>query len=212
MEVAVFNIQGQDTGRTISLSDDIFGISPNQHAVFLDCKQFLANKRQGTHKAKGRAEITGSTRKLKKQKGTGTARAGSIKSPLFRGGGRAFGPEPRDYTQKLNKKLKQLARRSVLSDKLSANKIKVLEDFSFETPKTKEFIAIKNNLQLSNEKTLFVLSSHNNNVYLSSRNLKEAKVTTASELNTYTILKAKSVVLTEGAVQVINTILGAKAS
>lgn len=204
MEISVLNILGKDTGRKVVLSDEIFGVLPNDHAIYLDVKQYLANQRQGTHKSKERNEVSGSTRKLKKQKGTGTARAGSIKSPLFRGGGRVFGPEPRDYSFKLNKKLKQLARKSALSYKAKNNSIMVLEDFSFEAPKTKEFISICKNLNLVDKKSLFVISEPNKNIYLSSRNLERNKVSTASSVNTYEIMNAGTLVLVESSVDVLN--------
>ncbi len=205
MKVAVVDINGKKTGRSVELSDAIFAIEPNDHAIYLDVKQHLANKRQGTHKAKERADITGSTRKIKKQKGTGTARAGSIKSPIFRGGGRAFGPRPRDYSFKLNKGLKKLARLSSLSIKAKENNIVVLEKFDFEAPKTKEFINILKALELENKKSLFVLDGSNNNVYLSSRNLKNAKVINASQLNTYGVLNTSKVVLSEGCLEEIES-------
>ena len=201
MKVAVLDINGKDTGRKAELSQDVFAIEPNNHAVYLDVKQYLANQRQGTHKAKERAEISGSTRKLKKQKGTGTARAGSIKSGVFKGGGRMFGPRPRNYSFKLNKNLKRLARKSALSIKAGEQSIVVLEDFNFEAPKTKNFTAILKALNLENKKSLFVLGASNNNVYLSSRNLQGSEVITASELNTYKILNANQVVLLEGALE-----------
>ncbi|HMQ42843.1 MAG TPA: 50S ribosomal protein L4, partial [Mariniflexile sp.] len=201
MKVAVLDINGKDTGRKAELSQDVFAIEPNNHAVYLDVKQYLANQRQGTHKSKERAEISGSTRKLKKQKGTGTARAGSIKSGVFKGGGRMFGPRPRNYSFKLNKNLKRLARRSALSIKAGEQSIVVLEDFNFDAPKTKNFTAVLKALNLENKKSLFVLGGSNNNVYLSSRNLQGSEVITASELNTYKILNANQVVLLEGALE-----------
>jgi large subunit ribosomal protein L4 len=201
MELSVLNIEGKETGRKITLSDLIFGVEPNDHAIYLDVKQHLANKRQGTHKSKERAEIAGSTRKIKKQKGTGTARAGSIKSPVFRGGGTIFGPRPRSYDFKLNKKVKQLARKSALTYKARENGILVMEDFNMEAPKTQEMMNIKNNLQIADKKSLFVLPAENNNIYLSSRNLQNVSVVIASELNTYQILNAKSIVLLEGSVK-----------
>jgi large subunit ribosomal protein L4 len=204
MEINVLNISGKDTGRKVELSDEIFGVQPNDHAIYLDVKQYLANQRQGTHKAKERNEISGSTRKLKKQKGTGTARAGSIKSPLFRGGGRVFGPQPRDYSFKLNKKLKQLARKSALSYKAQNNAIMVLEDFSFEAPKTQEFVSICKNLNLNDKKSLFIISESNKNIYLSSRNLQRNKVSTASSINTYEIMNAGTLVLVESSVDALN--------
>jgi len=204
MKVKVLDIHGKDTGRKVELSDNVFGVEVNDHAVYLDVKQHLANKRQGTHKAKERAEITGSTRKIKKQKGTGTARAGSIKSGVFRGGGRMFGPRPRNYHFKLNKGLKKLARKSALSTQAKDNNIIVVENFNFEAPSTKNFISVLQGLGLENKKTLFVLGDLNNNVYLSSRNLKRAKTITNSGLSTYEVLNANKVVLLEGSLEGIN--------
>jgi large subunit ribosomal protein L4 len=204
MEINVINTTGQDTGRKVELNDQIFGIQPNDHAIYLDVKQYLANQRQGTHKAKERSEVSGSTRKIKRQKGTGTARAGSIKSPLFRGGGRVFGPVPRDYSFKLNKKLKQLARKSALSYKVKENLILVLEDFNVETAKTKEMVNICKNLNLADKKSVFVLGEANNNIYLSSRNLQKQKVVIASNLNTYEIMNAGTLVLVESSIDVLN--------
>lgn len=201
MEVKVLNIQGKETGRTIQLSDSVFGIEPNNHAVYLDVKQYLANQRQGTHKAKERAEVTGSTRKIKKQKGTGTARAGSIKNPLFKGGGTVFGPRPRSYSFKLNKNLKRLARKSAFSIKAAESNLVVLEDFDFEAPNTKNFINVLKALGLENKKSLFVLGDSNKNVYLSSRNLKASSVVSSSELSTYAILNANNVVLLESSLE-----------
>jgi large subunit ribosomal protein L4 len=203
MELSVLNIEGKETGRKVTLNDQIFGIEPSDHAIYLDVKQYMANQRQGTHKSKERGDVSGSTRKIKRQKGTGTARAGSIKSPVFRGGGTVFGPRPRNYGFKLNKKVKQLARKSALSYKANENSILVLEDFNLEAPKTKEFVAIKSNLQIADKKSLFVLPVENNNIYLSSRNLQDVSVVTASELNTYQILNAKTVVILEGSVKKI---------
>lgn len=200
MEVKVLDINGKDTGRKVQLSDSVFAIEPNNHAVYLDVKQYLANQRQGTHKSKERSEIAGSTRKIKKQKGTGTARAGSVKSPVFVGGGRVFGPTPRSYSFKLNKNLKRLARKSALSLKAQESNLVVVEDFTFEAPNTKNFINVLKALGLDNKKSLFVLGDTNKNVYLSSRNLKSTSVVTTSELNTYAVLNAKSLVLTEGSV------------
>ena len=200
MELSVLNIQGKETGRKVTLNDQIFGIEPSDHAIYLDVKQYLANQRQGTSKSKERGEVAGSTRKIKRQKGTGTARAGSIKSPVFRGGGTVFGPRPRNYGFKLNKKVKQLARKSALTYKANENSIMVLEDFSFEAPKTKEMMALKNNLQIAEKKALFVLPAENNNIYLSSRNLQGVSVITASELSTYQIMNAKTLVICEGSV------------
>ncbi|MDR6301347.1 50S ribosomal protein L4 [Mesonia maritima] len=205
MKVAVLDIKGKETGRKADLSDAVFGIEPNDHAVYLDVKQYLANQRQGTHKAKERAEIKGSTRKIKKQKGTGTARAGSIKSPIFKGGGRVFGPRPRNYGFKLNKNLKRLARKSALSQKAKDNAIVVVEDFNFDTPKTKNFIDVLKGLGIESKKSLIVLGESNKNVYLSSRNLKTSEVITNSELSTYKILNAKNVVLLEGALEGIES-------
>ncbi len=205
MKVAVLDIKGKDTGRKADLSDAVFGIEPNEHAVYLDVKQYRAHQRQGTHKAKERGEIVGSTRKIKKQKGTGTARAGSIKSPIFRGGGRIFGPRPKDYSQKLNKNVKRLARKSALSIKSKDKAILVVEDFDFETPKTKDFIQVLKSLGLENKKSLFVLGHSNNSVYLSSRNLKGSEVITSSELSTYKILNANNIVLLEGALEGLET-------
>ena len=201
MEVKVLDINGKETGRSITLSDSVFAIEPNNHAVYLDVKQYLANQRQGTHKAKERAEVTGSTRKIKKQKGTGTARAGSIKNPLFKGGGTVFGPRPRSYSFKLNKNLKRLARKSALTLKANESNLVVVEDFTFETPNTKNFINVLKALGLENKKSLFVLGDTNKNVYLSSRNLKASNVVTTSELNTYAILNANNLVLLEGSLE-----------
>lgn len=201
MKVAVVDIKGKETGRKADLSDAVFGIEPNNHAVYLDVKQYLANQRQGTHKAKERAEIAGSTRKIKKQKGTGTARAGSIKSGVFKGGGRMFGPRPRNYSFKLNKGLKRLARRSALSMKANDKAITVVEDFNLDAPKTKDFINVLKALGLENKKSLIVLGESNNNVYLSSRNLKTSEVITISELSTYKVMNANNVVLLEGSLE-----------
>ena len=203
MEVKVLDFNGKDTGRKVQLSDSVYGIEPNNHAVYLDVKQYLANQRQGTHKAKERAEVAGSTRKIKKQKGTGTARAGSAKNPLFKGGGTVFGPRPRSYSFKLNKSLKRLARKSAFSIKAKEANIIVLEDFNFETPNTKNFINVLKSLGLENKKSLFVLGDSNKNVYLSSRNLKASKVISSSELSTYDILNTNSLVLLEGSLEVI---------
>ena len=207
MELSVLNTKGKETGRKVTLNDQIFGIEPSDHAIYLDVKQYMANQRQGTHKSKERGDITGSTRKIKKQKGTGTARAGSIKSPIFRGGGTVFGPRPRNYGFKLNKKVKQLARKSALTYKASEQSILVLEDFNFESPKTKEMLTIKSNLQLADKKSLFVLPVENNNIYLSSRNLQDVSIVIASELNTYQILNAKTIILLEGSVEKIEEAL-----
>ena len=205
MKVAVLDITGKDTGRKVELSKEVFGIEPNDHAIYLDVKQYLANQRQGTHKAKERAEIVGSTRKIKKQKGTGTARAGSIKSGVFRGGGRMFGPRPRSYSFKLNKNLKRLARKSALSIQANDKNLVVVEDFNFETPITKNFLNVLKSLDLDSKKSLFVLNGDNSNVYLSSRNLKNSKVVKASEINTYGVLNANKIVLTEGSLEGINS-------
>ncbi|HLU84664.1 MAG TPA: 50S ribosomal protein L4 [Vicingaceae bacterium] len=207
MELIVKNISGKDTKTKASLSDSIFAIEPNDHAIYLDVKQYLANQRQGTHKAKERGEVKGSTRKIKKQKGTGTARAGSIKSPIFKGGGRIFGPKPRDYEFKLNVKLKRLARKSALSYKAKEGAITIVEDFTFDIPQTKKYAELLANLDASNKKSLLVLSDSNKNVYLSSRNLKGSKVVTASEVNTYDILNANMVVISEGSISKIEGIL-----
>jgi large subunit ribosomal protein L4 len=209
MELSVVNIKGEDTGRKVSLSDAVFGIEPNDHAIYLDVKQFLANQRQGTHKAKGRSELAGSTRKLGRQKGGGGARPGDIKSGVRVGGGRMFGPVPRDYSFKLNKKVKQLARKSALSYKALNNLITVVDTIDFATPKTKEFISFTKNLQVADKKPLIILASANNNVYLSARNLPKVKVVTVSELNTYEVLNAKTLVLTEEAVAAVEQILKA---
>lgn len=201
MEVKVLDINGKETGRKVKLSDSVFAIEPNNHAVYLDVKQYLANQRQGTHKAKERAEVAGSTRKIKKQKGTGTARAGSAKNPLFKGGGTVFGPRPRSYSFKLNKTVKRLARKSAFSIKAKESNIVVIEDFNFETPNTKNFINVLKALGLENKKSLFVLGESNKNVYLSSRNLKASSVITNSELSTYAILNANNLVLSEGSLE-----------
>ncbi|MCY4781085.1 50S ribosomal protein L4 [Sphingobacterium sp. UT-1RO-CII-1] len=203
MEVKVLNLSGQETGAKVQLPETVFGVKPNDHAIYLDVKQYLANQRQGTHKSKQRNEIAGSTRKIHKQKGTGGARAGSIKSPLFNGGGRVFGPQPRDYGFKLNRKLKQLARKSALSYKAQENNVLVLEDVKFDTIKTKNYLALINALNVADEKTLLVLPAYNDNVYLSSRNLKKAKVIVASELNTYDVLHATKLLLTTDSVKTL---------
>lgn len=208
MEVAIYNISGAETGKKATLNDEIFGIEPNNHAIYLDVKQYLANKRQGTHKSKQRNEVMGSTRKLKKQKGTGGARSGSILSPLFPGGGRVFGPVPRDYSFKLNKKLKQLARKSALTYKAKDNAITVVEDFAMEAPKTKEFIAITKNLKLDGKKILVVLPETNPVVSLSARNLQNVKVIPASNLNTYDVINAAGIVLAETSVEAVNQMFG----
>ncbi|MCJ0742257.1 MULTISPECIES: 50S ribosomal protein L4 [Pedobacter] len=203
MEVKVVNISGKETGAKVQLPESVFGVTPNDHAIYLDVKQYLANQRQGTHKSKQRNEIAGSTRKLYKQKGTGGARAGSIKSPLFNGGGRVFGPQPRDYSFKLNKKLKSLARKSALAYKAQDNNIVVLEDFTFDTIKTKNYINLVNALNLTGEKTLLVLPAQNNNIYLSSRNIQKAKVTTAGDLNTYDVLNAGKLLVTASSLKTL---------
>ena len=201
MNVAVVKNNGEDTGRKVSLSKDIFNVEPNDHAIYLDVKSYLANQRQGTHKAKERGELSGSTRKIKRQKGTGTARAGSIKSPLFRGGGRVFGPRPRNYSIKLNKKVKVLARKSALSYKAQDKAIAVLEDFNFEAPKTKDFLAMLNSLSLQDKKTLLVLPESNKNIVLSGRNVQNSKIITADQINTYDVLNADNLVLVESSVE-----------
>lgn len=208
MELAVYNIAGQDTGRKVTLQDSIFGVEPNDHCIYLDVKQYMANQRQGTAKSKQRNEVSGSTRKLKRQKGTGTARAGSIKSPLFVGGGRVFGPVPRDYSFKLNKKTKLVARKSALAYKVKANAISVIENFSFEAPKTKAFTSIISSLKVADHKLLFVVTDVNPVVALSARNLPNVKVVRASDLNTYDVMNAQSLLVTEGSFEVINRIFG----
>ncbi|MCQ2607980.1 MAG: 50S ribosomal protein L4 [Bacteroidales bacterium] len=207
MEIVVKDIQGKDTGKKVVLDDAIFGIEPNEHAVYLDVKAILANKRQGTHASKEKSTISGSTKKLKRQKGTGGARAGSIKNPLFRGGARVFGPQPRDYSEKINKKVKDLARKSVLSAKAKDNEIIVVEDFSFEAPKTKNIVALQKNLNVSDKKSLLVIANQDNNVYLSARNLQGFTVVNASDINTYELLKAKNLILCESSVEEIVKIL-----
>ncbi len=207
MELTVYKVDGKSASRKVKLDSEVFGIEPNNHAIYLDVKQYLANQRQGTHKAKERADIAGSTRKIKKQKGTGTARAGSIKSPLFKGGGRVFGPEPRDYGFKLNKKVKRLARKSALALKASSEAITILEEPNFEAPKTKEILQILENLKVTGKKSLIVLAEPNKNVYLSARNLKGVKVLTGSDLNTYDLMNANHLIMSEGAVEKIQTIL-----
>ena len=207
MEAKIQDIAGNDTGQTVELTDSVFIEKPNDHIIYLDVKQHLANKRQGTHQTKERGEIRGSTKKIKRQKGTGTARAGDIKNPLFRGGGRIFGPKPRNYGFKLNKKEKRLARKSALAYKLKENAIYIVEDFDFETPKTKEIIKLKNNLKIDDKKVLFVLPIKNKNIYLSARNLKNVEVLTVSELNTYNILHASKIVFTKSAIEAVSKIL-----
>ena len=210
MEVNVYNIKGEDTGRKVTLNESIFGIEPNDHAIYLDVKQFMANQRQGTHKSKERSEISGSTRKIGRQKGGGGARRGDMNSPVLVGGGRVFGPKPRDYSFKLNKKVKALARKSALSYKAQNNAIIVVEDFSFDAPRTKEFANIAKNLKVSDKKLLMVFPEANKNVYLSARNLKRANVQTVSGLNTYRVLDAGVLVLTENALSAIDNILSKK--
>jgi len=209
MELSVYTIKGEDTGRKVSLNDSVFAIEPNDHAIWLDVRQYQANGRQGTHKSKERSEMSGSTRKLGKQKGGGGARRGDINSPLLVGGARVFGPRPRDYSFKLNKKVKDLARKSALSYKANDKAIIVVEDFNFEVPKTKDFITLANNLKLADKKSLFVLAEVNKNVYLSARNLARVQVVTISELNTYKVLDAGSLVLTESSIAGIENILNA---
>ncbi|MDD4372795.1 MAG: 50S ribosomal protein L4 [Bacteroidales bacterium] len=207
MELVVHKISGEATDRKVTLHDNVFGIEPNDHAIYLDTKQFLANQRQGTHKSKERNEVAGSTRKIKKQKGTGTARAGSLKSPVFVGGGRIFGPKPRDYSFKLNKKVKRLARKSALSYKAKDQQIVVLEDFSFEAPKTKNFVQILNSFELQGVKSLFVMPKADQNIVLSSRNLQRTKVVTANSMNTYDILNANKLFVLESSLKTIEEIL-----
>jgi len=207
MEVKVYNIHGEDTGKTLQLPDEIFGIEPNEHAMYLDVKRYLAAQRQGTHKAKERGEVAGSTRKIKRQKGTGTARAGSIKNPLFRGGGRVFGPRPRDYRIKLNKKLKQLARKSALSYMMQEGKIKVVEDFAMDQPKTKEMVKILDRLQVGGQKAMWVVGDVDSNMYLSVRNLPNVYVVRGADLNTYVILNGGNLLITEKGLAQIEEIL-----
>jgi large subunit ribosomal protein L4 len=203
MELEVLNIAGESTGKKVKLSKEIFGIEPNDHAIYLDVKQIMANRRQGTSKSKERGEIAGSTKKIKRQKGTGTARFGDIKNPLFRGGGKVFGPRPRNYGGKLNRKVKELARKSALSYKVKNNQLMVLEDFNLEAPKTSEFANIRKNLKIDDKKSLFVLSERNKNLYLSSRNLQNSKVITLSELNTYEIMNASALCFVESSLDVL---------
>ena len=207
MEVNVLNIKGEDTGRKVVLNEAIFGITPNDHAIYLDVKQYMANQRQGTHKSKERSEISGSTRKLGRQKGGGGARRGDINSPLLVGGARVFGPKPRDYWFKLNKKVKALARKSALAYKAQSNNIVVVEDFAFEAPRTKEFINVVNNLKVAGKKLLMVLPEANKNVYLSARNLERTNLAIASALNTYSVLNAETLVVTESALKAIEETL-----
>ncbi|PID93726.1 MAG: 50S ribosomal protein L4 [Bacteroidetes bacterium] len=206
MELAVYNINGEKTSRVVELNELVFGIEPNDHAIYLDSKQYLANQRQGTHKAKERGEIAGSTRKIKRQKGTGTARSGDIKNPLYRGGARVFGPRPRNYGFKLNKKLKRLARRSALSYKVQEDRLVVVEDFSFNDHKTKNFVSVLNNMKLNNDKTLVVLPDSNENLYLSSRNIPHVDVVNAQNLNTYELLRASKLLVMESAITKIEEI------
>jgi len=208
MEIAVVNINGEDTGRKAALSKEVFGIEPNDHAIYLDVKQFMAHGRQGTHKAKERGEIVGSRRKIKKQKGTGSARAGDIKNPLFRGGGRVFGPRPRTYDVRLSKKLKSLARKSALSYKVKEESISILEDFTFDNPKTKAFIGIIEKLSLVDKKTLFILKENDRNVYLSSRNISKTNVILCEDINTYDLVNADKIVISEGSVEKIENLFG----
>lgn len=207
MEVNVYNIKGEDTGRKVTLNESIFGIEPNDHAIYLDVKQFMANQRQGTHKSKERSEISGSTRKIGRQKGGGGARRGDINSPVLVGGGRVFGPKPRDYRFKLNKKVKVLARKSALAYKAQENAVIVVEDFNFEAPKTKDFVNITKNLKVEGKKTLLVLPEVDKNVYLSARNLQRAEVMTANTINAYKVLNAEVLVVTEKSLQTIDQIL-----
>ena len=207
MEVTVFKSSGEKSSKTVSLSDLVFGIEPNDHAIYLDVKSYLANQRQGTHKAKQRNEISGSSKKLKKQKGTGGARAGNIKNPQFKGGGRVFGPQPRDYSFKLNKKVKDLARKSALTYKAKDNSIAVFEDFTFESPKTKQYTALLKALSLGEKKTLLVLPEANKNVVLSGRNIQNAKITTADQINTYDVMNADSVIFVESSISKIENLL-----
>lgn len=207
MEVAIVKYSGEKSGKKANLSDEVFGIEPNDHAIYLDVKSYLANQRQGTHKSKQRNEISGSSKKIKKQKGTGGARAGNIKNPQFKGGGRVFGPTPRDYSFKLNKKVKDLARKSALTYKAKDNAIAVLEDFNFETSKTKQYVKMLSALSLADKKTLLVLPENNKNVVLSGRNLKNAKVTTADQISTYDVVNAESVIFIESSISKIETLL-----
>ena len=204
MELTVYNINGQETGRTVSLDDAIFGIEPNDHAIYLDVKQILANKRQGTHKSKERGEVAGSTRKIKRQKGTGTARAGDIKNPIFRGGGRVFGPRPRSYSFKLNKKVKRLARKSALSYKAAENKITVLEDFTFDAPKTKNFVELLKSFNLTGKKTMIMMPSTDRNVVLSARNIQEVLFLNSKSINTFDIMKAQQILIVESSLKDID--------
>ncbi|HLT72290.1 MAG TPA: 50S ribosomal protein L4, partial [Cyclobacteriaceae bacterium] len=207
MEVSIVKYSGEDTGRKVSLSDSVFGIEPNDHAIYLDVKSYLANQRQGTHKSKQRNEISGSSRKLKKQKGTGGARAGNIKNPLFKGGGRVFGPQPRDYSFKLNKKVKDLARKSALAYKAKDNDIAILEDFSFDTPKTKQYLSLLSSLSFSDKKTLLILPESSKNITLSGRNIRRAKITTADKINTYEVMNADKLIFVESSIDKVVNLL-----
>jgi large subunit ribosomal protein L4 len=207
MELAVYNIKGEETGKNVTLNESVFGIDPNDHAIYLDVKQYMANGRQGTHKSKERSEVAGSTKKIKRQKGTGTARAGDIKNPLFRGGGRVFGPKPRDYSFKLNKKVKRLARKSALSYKAKNDQIRIIEDFDLALPKTKEYVAILSNLKIDGKKSLLVTTEQNKNLYLSSRNLQGTQVVTASDVTTYDIMNASFLLLFESSVDTLDNLL-----
>jgi large subunit ribosomal protein L4 len=207
MKLDILNIEGKSTGRSVELPDDIFGVEPNDHAVYLAVKQYHANQRQGTHSSKGRSEVAGSTRKIKRQKGTGTARAGDIKNPIFRGGGRLFGPKPRDYSFKLNKKVKTLAKKSALSSKAAGGHIMVVEDFTFDAPKTREFSSVLKNLELNGSKVLFVTADHDRNLYLSGRNLQQARIMEAKDVSTYDVLNAGKLVLSESSIQRLNNLL-----
>lgn len=208
MELAVLNKTGKDTGRKVTLSSEVFGVEPNDHAIYLDVKLFLANQRQGTHKSKDKSEITGSTRKIKKQKGTGTARAGSIKSGVFRGGGRFFGPQPRDYSFKLNKKVRALAKKSALTYKLKEEGVKVLEAIEYKAPKTKDFAALVKGLDVEGQKTLFILPGSNDNFYLSGRNIPKTKIVTIQDVNTYDVLNADKIIFLEESVKGLEDLLG----
>lgn len=206
MELAIYNIKGEDTGRKAELNDQVFAVDVNEHAVYLDVKQFLANQRQGTHKSKERSEISGSTRKLHKQKGGGGSRIGDINSPVLVGGGRVFGPRPRDYRFKLNKKVKSLARRSALTSKVQNDQIIVVEDFSFDAPKTKDFVNFIKNLKVEGKKVLVVFAGQDNNVYLSARNVPDASIMNASDLNTYAVMNSNAIIITESSLEIINNL------
>lgn len=207
MKIDVLNTEGKSTGRSVDLPDGVFGVEPNDHAIYLAVKQYLANQRQGTHKSKERGEITGSTRKIKKQKGTGTARAGSLKNPLFRGGGRVFGPRPRTYSVKLNKKVKRLARASALSKKMTEGNVKVVEDFTFDTPKTKSFVGVMSGLGVAGSKTMFIMADKDNNVYMSGRNVPKVSIEMADYISTYDVMNANYLVISESAVEKIKSTL-----